>query len=90
VPNRTRAADGVVSPHATWVFCSALSRGPSQTLGLLQRNVSDIGLDVASDIWNFAMTMSPGLAQAGDRDFRFYNGRSYGEDGFGMAELLEW
>jgi len=55
-----------------------------------RRYDNDIGLDVAASGWNSEMIAYPGLVQIGDKIFMFYNGRSYGKDGFGMAELLEW
>jgi predicted GH43/DUF377 family glycosyl hydrolase len=55
-----------------------------------QRHDQDIGLDVAPEGWDSEMIAYPSLVQIGDKVFMFYNGRSYGKDGFGLAELLEW
>lgn len=55
-----------------------------------RRHDPDIGLDVAAQGWDSGMIGYPSVVRIGEKVYMFYNGRGYGEDGFGLAELLEW
>ena len=54
------------------------------------RHDKDIGLSVASSGWDSEMIAYPSVVEIAGKIFMFYNGRRYGEDGFGLAELIEW
>lgn len=54
------------------------------------RHDSEIGLSVASSGWDSEMIAYPSVVEIAGKTYMFYNGRQYGEDGFGLAELIEW
>ncbi len=54
------------------------------------RHDDEIGLHVESDGWASEMLAYPCVIRIDNRVYMFYNGRRYGEEGFGLAELIEW
>lgn len=48
------------------------------------------GMDPSATGWDSEMIGYPAIIQAGERVYLFFNGKNYGEDGFGVAELVEW
>lgn len=40
--------------------------------------------------WDFEMTAYPSVVDLNGRVYLLYNGNNYGQDGFGLAELIEW
>ncbi|GGA86901.1 glycosylase [Brucella endophytica] len=55
-----------------------------------KRHDQEIGLGAAADGWDSQMIAYPSVVQIGEKIYIFYNGRNYGAEGFGLAELLEW
>ena len=52
------------------------------------RKDEEVGIDVSATGWDSEMVCYPSFLRYQDSQFMFYNGNSYGKDGFGLA-LLE-
>jgi len=55
-----------------------------------ERNDQDFGLELSEDGFDSLHLCYPRLITSGERTFCFYNGNYMGQEGFGVAELLEW
>lgn len=55
-----------------------------------KRKDDEIGIDVSQDGWDSNMISYPSIMKFEDKVYMFYNGNSYGYDGFGYAILKEW
>ena len=47
------------------------------------------GLELSEDGWDSEMMAYPSVVELNNKVFMFYNGRNYGQEGFGLAELIE-
>jgi hypothetical protein len=54
------------------------------------RQDEQIGIALSETGWDSEMMAYPSVIQINDKIYMFYNGNNYGEDGFGMLELIEW
>lgn len=50
----------------------------------------DLGIDLSSDGWDSEMMAYPSVLELNAKTYMLYNGNNYGEDGFGLLELIEW
>ncbi len=54
------------------------------------RKDKDFNLDISETGWDSEMIAYPNIFSLGNKLYMLYNGRSYGEEGFGLAEMLEF
>ncbi|MDB4165551.1 hypothetical protein N9816_04605 [Gammaproteobacteria bacterium] len=54
------------------------------------RRDASLNLDIDPDDWESEMTAYPAVIASNEKVFMFYNGNGYGQEGFGMAELIKW
>jgi predicted GH43/DUF377 family glycosyl hydrolase len=52
-----------------------------------ERKDEESGITVSREGWDDQMIAYPAVAQIGDTFYLFYNGNSFGKDGFGYAKL---
>ena len=50
----------------------------------------NLGVDLAKEGWDSEMMAYPSVLQLNSKTYLFYNGNNYGEEGFGLLELVEW
>jgi hypothetical protein len=62
----------------------------STDLNNWSRQDNDIGVELSEFGWDSEMMAYPCILQFNDKTYMFYNGNNYGEDGFGLLELIEW
>jgi predicted GH43/DUF377 family glycosyl hydrolase len=48
-----------------------------------------VGLEISKSGWDSEMMAYPSVIQLGSKVYMFYNGRNYGREGFGLAELIK-
>lgn len=84
--------------HLYYMFYGYSSEGAPYQLGYATstdgnnwvRQDEKIGIDLAKTGWDSEMMAYPSVIQVNDKIYMFYNGNNYGEDGFGLLELVEW
>ena len=84
--------------HLYYMFYGYSSEGSPYQLGYATssdgnnwvRQDENIGIELAETGWDSEMMAYPSVIQINNRTYMFYNGNNYGEDGFGMLELIEW
>ncbi len=54
------------------------------------RHDDTIGISLAAEGWDSEMMAYPSVVQTNNKTYMFYNGNNYGEQGFGLLELIEW
>lgn len=55
-----------------------------------ERKDEQLGLDLSASGWDSQMMAYPAIIQSNEKTYMLYNGNNYGEEGFGLAELLQW